>query len=50
MQLLASGSFEDKFTKGLGIIPNQVDKFTFKDPVFSEFYLIAWKDWIEEEA
>lgn len=29
---------------------DRLDKFTFKDPVFSEFYLIAWKDWIEEEA
>ena len=31
MQLLASESFEDKFTKGLGIIPNKVNKFTFKE-------------------
>ena len=28
---------------------DRLDKFTFKDPVFSEFYLIAWKDWIEEQ-
>ena len=27
---------------------DRLDKFTFKDSVFSEFYLIAWKDWIEE--
>lgn len=29
---------------------DRLDKFTFKDSVFSELYLIAWKDWIEEEA
>jgi len=31
MQLLASESFEEKFTKGLGVIPNKVKKFTFKE-------------------
>jgi imidazole glycerol-phosphate synthase subunit HisH len=31
MQLLASESVEDKFTKGLGIIPNKVKKFTLKE-------------------
>jgi glutamine amidotransferase len=31
MQLLAAESAEDKFTKGLGIIPNKVKKFTFKE-------------------
>jgi len=31
MQLLASESVEEKFTKGLGIIPNKIKKFTFKE-------------------
>ena len=31
MQLLASESFEEKPTKGLGVIPNKVKKFTFKE-------------------
>jgi len=31
MQLLSSESSENKFTKGLGIIPNKVNKFTFKE-------------------
>ena len=28
---------------------DRLDKFTFKDPILSEFDLIAWKDWIEDE-
>ena len=31
MQLLASESFEEKQTKGLGVIPNKVKKFTFNE-------------------
>lgn len=31
MQLLASESFEEKCTKGLGVIPNKVKKFTFNE-------------------
>ena len=31
MQLLASESVEEKFTKGLGIIPNKIKKFTFRE-------------------
>ena len=46
---LASESFEDKFTKGLGIIPNKVNKFTFKETKSKFLMLVLIKFFLEEE-